>query len=340
MASLDIFNSDVFGLTSLSLAVEKVPYQPMLLGEMGIFTPKPITTLNFGIESRQGVLTLIPNSERGAPPSQAGSIRRVVRDFRTGRLIKDDQIHSHEIIGVRSFGTESEMQTVMEMVAQRQLALRNDLELTLENQRLGAVQGVVIDADGSTTIIDWYAAFGLSVPSEIAFTNSAVTTALGMIPFLNANVVRPMRRSVGAANFGAINALCGDNFFDWLTSHADVKATYLNWQAAADLRQSRAFESFSFGGINWINYRGTDDNSTVAIGTSKVRFFTSGVPGLFQHIMSPAESMDAVGTLGRPTYSQILNDPTGRNAFVTLEVAAYPAMVCSRPESLLRGAYS
>jgi len=188
---------------------------------------------------------------------------------------------------VRAFGSATETEMMMAKVATKQQRLIGDHETTLEYHRLGAVQGITLDADGST-LYNWFTEFSISQPSEIAFSNANVTSAGGMRAFIAQNIVRPMMRAIGATAGGQIIALVGDNFFDWLVDHADVKATYANWAAATDLRQNMAFEAFPFGGVLWVNYRGTDDNSTVAIGTTKAKFFMSGVRGLFQHVMSPA----------------------------------------------------
>ena len=44
MASMDIFNSSAFSMTSLTGAVEKIAYKPQLLGQLGIFEPMPFDT--------------------------------------------------------------------------------------------------------------------------------------------------------------------------------------------------------------------------------------------------------------------------------------------------------
>lgn len=339
MPAFDIFNSDAFSLFSLTDAVEKIPYEPSLLGDMGLFSPAPVRTPMIGVERRDGVLTLIQTSERGAPSTKAGAIRPKLRNFNTSRLIKEDAIHSHELLNMRAFGSESEIQTVQNELMFRMGRLSSDLNVTLENHRLGAVQGIVLDADGST-IYNFFTEFGISQPSEITFSNAAVTAAGGMRAFLANNIVRPTLRALGATTPVQIMALCGDTFFDWFINHADVVSTYNNWQAAAELRQGKAFGEFEFGGVQFVNYRGTDDNSTIGISVAKVKFFPVGVRSLFQQAMAPGESMDLVGTMGRERYAQVLQDPSGRNAFVTLEVATYPLMFCTRPEVLLRGAYS
>jgi hypothetical protein len=83
-------------------------------------------------------------------------------------------------------------------------------------------------------------------------------------------------------------------------NHAEVRALYLNYVAAQEaLGKAMAFGQFTFAGITFVNYRGTDDNSTVAIGVKKAKFFCDA-PGLFQAAWGPAEFMDAVGMPGEP----------------------------------------
>jgi hypothetical protein len=67
MVSLDVFNSDPFSTIQLTQAIDKIPYQPTLLGEMNIFEPKPIRTERILVEERLGILTLVQTSDRGTP---------------------------------------------------------------------------------------------------------------------------------------------------------------------------------------------------------------------------------------------------------------------------------
>jgi hypothetical protein len=336
---VDIFSPDAFNLLSMTQAVEKVPFLPQLLGDMNLFDPSPVRTEKVAVERRDGILQMIQTSPRGADSSKIDKIRPKLRDFRTSRIILDDTIYAHELQNMRAFGSESDVQTLTDEVTLRQKRISDRISLTLENMRLGAVQGVVTDADAST-IYDFYAEFGISQPAEIGFTNANVTTAGGMVPFLDNNITRAMLRSLGGNVPGAqIVALVGDSFFDWFTQHPDVVKTYLNWMGAEALRDSNAFRVFNFAGIMWVNYRGTDDNSTVAITTNKAKFFAKNVPGLFQHVMSPGEQMALVNTLGRERYSWIVPDKD-EDLWVKIKVASYPLMMCTRPESLLRGSYS
>jgi hypothetical protein len=337
MPTLDIFNNDAFSFVAMTEAVNRMPYQPMMLGSMGLFTPQPVDTLTVAVERKDGRLSVIQTSQRGAPLATQSAVRPTIRDFRTSRLAKGDQLKASEVLNRRRFGTSDQMQTVQENIAEKQKDLLADLQLTFERHRLSALNGITLDADGSV-IYNWFTEWGISQPAEITFSNAAVTAAGGMRAFLNQNIVRPMLRAamVGEQPGLQVMALVGDSFFDWLVGHPEVKETYLNWLAAAELRAPTAFGEFTFGGVTFINYRGTDDNSTVAVAASKARFFLRGLRGLFQVAYSPGESLDAVGTLGLELYSMVVPD-RDRNFFVDVEIYSYPLFFCTRPETLLRG---
>lgn len=336
MAHMDIFNDDAFSLVSMTAGVERMPTVPTFLGSLNLFQSEGITTNIASIEQRGNTLSLIPTSQRGTQPVSGVTDKRSMRNFNIPRIAKFDQVFAAEIQGIRAFGTESELETVVQKVAQKQASLLRDLALTLEYHRLGAIQGILLDADGST-LYNYFTEFGISQPAEIDFDLDNATPARGALMAKVKQVKRTIIRALGQAAPGIrIIALCGDTFFDQFTSHSEVEKTYLNWQAAETLRAGEVFSSFRWGEINWVNYQGTDDNSTVAIGADKVKFIVQGVPGLFRRINGPGETLDAVNTIGRDIYSMLVRD-NDRNMWVQPEVYAYPLHICTRPEVLLRG---
>lgn len=343
MAHMDVFNNDAFSMVQLTTAVEKVPYQPDYLGALGIFEPEPIRTLSMSIEERQGVLSLIQTTPRGAPLKQRTTELRKIRDFRPPRIGQEDTIYAHEIQNIRAFGTESELMQVQAEAARRLVGptgLRKQIEYTKENMRLGAIQGILLDADGST-LYNWFTEFGIAAPTEVAFDLLGANAGAGALrPIINGIVRQMARAAQGAwANGTRVHALCGDTFYDVFTNHIDVRATYLNWQAAQDLRdgtQGAAFESFPFAGVVWHNYRGSDDNTTIKIPDAKVKFFPVGAPGVFKEGMAPGESFDFANQPGKPEYVIMIPD-RDRNAWVKFEMTSYPLYICTRPEILRTG---
>lgn len=329
---LDVFKGDAFTLSALLDAIKNIDYKPGFLGSLGLFKGQGIRTRTVQVESDSETLSLIQTSQIGAPPQQLSATKRTVRNFSTVRLAKASTIKAEELQGIRAFGSETELQQVQAEVARRLARLKNDLELTQEYHRLGAVQGILADADGST-LTNFYTEFGVAQDTEESI-NFGTLTAGQVRPLFEA-IVRDIKRSAKGLIINRIVALVGDDFWDGLVNHAEVRATYLNQVAAQELRNPTAWSTFNFAGITFVNYQGTDDNSTVAIGAKKAKFFPDA-DGLFEAVYGPAEFLDAVGRPGEEFTPLVLPDPSGRNAFVSVELYSYPLFMCKRPGVLRR----
>lgn len=340
MATMDVFNADPFTTLSLTAAVERVPRIPAQLDGLGIFEPNPVPTTSVEMEEREGTIRLIQTDARGAPPKNRTAEKRKMRSAKIHRLAESDTIYSDQIQNVRAFGTESELMQMQAEVARRYAGptgILRDFELTLENMRLGAVQGIVVDADGST-LDDWFDFWGVTQPTEIDFDLDAASPASGALRKKCAQVVRAMADAAKMGGFGGWmpHALMGRNFADDFFAHVEVRETYKNWTAAAELRQGAAFVSgFSFGGIVWHEYNGTEDNRTVAVGTDNAKFFPVGAPGIFQVAWGPGEGMQWANRPGRPQYAILVRD-LQRDHWVQPEVYSYPLYYCTRPLMLQR----
>ena len=337
MAGMDIFNNNAFSMTSLSAAVEKVDYVPQTLGQLGIFTPQPVRSRNIWVDRREGGLKLISTSALGAPPEELMGDDRSAVPLRTTRLAKGFTMYAYELDGIRAHGSETELMQVQAEYLRRMARVRQDMDLTHEFHRLGALQGLLLDADGTSVIYDYFEEFGVTRPAIVDFELS--NPDFDVRKFSN-QLARDMIRNsngkvAGAAN---IHALAGDEFFDNLITHPKVERTYENWAAAADLRENNAFQSFKFGGITYHNYQGTNDNSTVAIDPDAAHFFPVG-PGardVFTKAMAPAEFGPYINTMGQDTYAMNLVD-RDRQAWTRGELYSYPLYICNQPEALRKG---
>jgi hypothetical protein len=339
---LDIFNSDPFSSIALTDAVQRNPYQPVGLGQLDIFDPNPIRTKALAVEERNGVLSLIPFSERGAEGLQRTTEKRKMRYFDVPRLMHDDTVYADEIQSVRAFGEESVLMQVETEVARRlsgPTGLLASVEYTKEYLRLAAIQGFVLNPKDGSVMYNWFDEFGVTQATETAFNLSA-QTANSLRPICNAIVRTMARKAQGAFTpTTRVYALCGDIFYDSLTNHPDVIRTFVNWSDAKALRdnsQGAAFDAFDFAGITWVNYRGSDDNSTIKIADDKVKFFPVGAPGVFREANAPGETVDWVNTPGKPVYVLPIFDQQ-RRMWWKMEAYSYPLFICTRPEVLLSG---
>ena len=136
--------------------------------------------------------------------------------------------------------------------------------------RLGAVLGIVLDADGSV-LDDFWQTWGVPLPAWIDFPLDDRAANLRML-------LRQLTRDVERTSQGGwipgrtqLHALCGAEFYERLLTHPKVEATYLNWSAAMDLR-AQILDQFPFGGVIWHDYRGTDDGTTMAIAGNERAF--------------------------------------------------------------------
>lgn len=340
MTILNVFRNDAFSSVQLTSGVERNPFNPTGIGDLKIFEPFPIRTTALAVEQRQGKLIVIPTSNRGEPPTQRVTEKRQARYFPVPRIAHSDTVWASEIQDVREFGQESVMMQVQAEVARRlsgPTGLQASVEYTWERMRLGAIQGKVVDADDAI-IYDWFEEFAITQPTEIGFDLLNPAPVDGALRTLCNQVVRGMAR----ASQGAFTAtttvmgLCGDEFWDALVNHPDVTKTYYNWAAATELRQGTAFEAMRFGGIDWFNYRGSDDTTSVAVPTDKVKFFPKNAPGVFQVAYAPGESVQWVNTLGKPIYIIPIPDRE-RQMYWKMEAYSYPLFICNRPEVLFSG---
>lgn len=342
MPSMDIFSSDAFSTVSLTTAINQIDHKPQIIGRMGLFVPKPVRTVTVAVEQRDQTLSLIQTSQRGAPLEEGQSVKRTIRDFRTVRIAKGDTVMADEIQNIRAFGSESELQQVQTEIMARQARLLDDIELTWENMRLSAVQGVLTDADGST-LYDWFSEFGVSQDAEIDFDLDNATPASGALLKKCDQVLTQTRQAAkGAFVPGTrVIGLCGTNFWRDLIAHPEIQelfrqqVLYGDQTGLVNMIGGVPTDMVQYGGITFMRYWGTDDDSTVAIASDKCKFFPMGARDAFEVAYAPMESFQFANTPGQPLYSMIVRD-TDRDMWARPEVYSYPLMICTRPKMLQR----
>ncbi len=337
MEFMDIFNDDAFSLVSLTSMINNIDYVPGRAGELAfVGTGQGVATLSVAIESKSETLSLISTSPRGGPAPQEKQEKGTLRNVSIPQIKLEETIGAHQIMGVRELGSADVLRGAQRVVQQQMQKMTRRHDMTLEYHRLGALKGVILDADGTTTLVNLFTLFDIAAPSDVSF---ALTTGTTDVRAKCASVIRTMKRNIKLAWPGTAKvwAFCGDAFFDDLINHANVKAAYQNWNAAAAaLGNSFVHDVFPFGGITFENYQGTDDNSTVAIGTNECRFFVTGVPGLYEEYYAPADFMETVNTVGLPRYAKIA--PDGKfNRSVELHTQQNPLPLCLRPQTLIKG---
>jgi len=333
---LDIFNRDIFGVVSLTDAINLLPYKPARIGQLGLFTPKPVRTTSVHIEERNGKLSLLQTSPRGTTGNTNSRRKRRVRTFGIPHIAVEDAVIADEVQGVRAFGAEDAVEAYTSVVNEKLTEMRQDHEVTHEYHRAGALRGEILDADG-TLLFDLFDAFGITEKLfNFAVEFDGTADDDGSFLQLCTDVTRYIRDALGADTFDGIHALCGDVFFDKLVKHPEVRESYREWNQGAYYRTQKIGDGnvFEWGGIRWENYRGKVGDRDF-VDADEARFFPTGVPGLFQTYYAPADYEETVNTSGREFYAKQERMKFDRG--IELESQTNPLHICKRPAVLVQG---
>lgn len=337
MPQLDVFNGDAFSLHSLTEAFIKLPYQPMRLGQLGLFQEAGVRTTSVDIESISGRLTLIQTSARGsAAVDPLTGKKRKLNTFRVYHLERDTAVYADEVQNIRAFGSETELQAVEAIVADRLSELRPMHEVTLEYHRVNAIQGLHLDADG-TTLKNLYTEFGTTQQTQdFAFTTST-TDVRGLIVAAK----RLAEVALGGAVITGWRAFCDKGWFDAFVKHATV-TTAVQYQESALLRADLR-DGFAFGGVTFEEYRSAvtipdsaGGGTAAFIPANTAWLVPMTTPSIFITRFGPADYEETVNTLGLPMYAKQAVDPSGMNKFRRINTQSNPICICTRPEAVIK----
>jgi len=330
MAVFDVLSGDNYGVRSLTDSINKMPFVPGRAGQLGIFEEFGVSTEGILLEERDGWLTLIPTTPRGAPATQATVNKMKTRTLQIPHIALEDTIQASELRDVREFGTENQQAGVESEISRRQMDHAASFDATLEHLRVSALKGIVMDADGVTPIYDLFAEFGVSALAEVDF--SFDTASVGDIRTTCHGISRDMQREMPNVMFNHIHAFCGDQFFDDLVAHDEVRAAYDRWMEGEWLRMGLVYRMFPYAGIVFENYHGYV-GATDFVNTDKAHFFPVGARGLFRNPFAPADFVETEGTMGLPRYSKQAVDPEFQR-YVKLHSQSNPLPYCTRPRVL------
>lgn len=336
---LNPFNdNDAFTMVSLTQSINILPNQYGRVGQLGIFPDKGVRTRTIIVEEFNGVLNLLPTLPVGAPGTQNKLGKRTVRSFLIPHIPLDDAILPSEYEGIRAFGSETDTKALAQVMNDHLQTARNKFDITIEHLRMGALKGIILDADGST-LYNLYNEFGIEQKVVYFSLSTDSTDILGKCK----EVVRHIEDNLKGEIYSGVRALCSREFFDALISHDEVAKYYINWQAAASLANNGTApdprKGFKFGGITFEEYSGSatdkDGNIRRFIAEGEAHFYPEGTSQAFNTIYAPGDFIETVNTIGIPLYAKQVADPMGRR--IDLHIQSNPLPICYRPALLVKG---
>lgn len=329
---LDVFKSDAFGVVEMSKAIEILPHTPTMLGDLGIFAEEFHTVPTCTLERQTEAIHLIPSTRRGAPGYKPPINARDIRPVSIPHFVLEDEVQADDVLGVRPFGKQADtLETVANRVNQKLAAHRKAHDLTLEYLRIGAIKGVILDGDASTTLINLFTEFNV-IQKVVDFVLGTTTTDVKAKAM---EVYEHMQDALGGLTFTGIRALCGKTFWSKLISHTAVKSAHELLGDNAWARENQTVKGeFEFCDITWTRYRGKV-GTTSFIPDADCRFIAEGVPDLFQSHFAPANYVETVNTVAQRFYAKQV--PKKFDTGIELQSQSNVITFCTRPNTLVRG---
>jgi hypothetical protein len=337
--ALDIFRTDDFSATTMTDMVGDIDYVPGELESRNIFVTKPIRTETVTFIKKDRTLELVPTSERGTPEPLPGRQAKSAIQIETPRLAMRDRISAREVANLLNpaLPYQIRLDNANALVAERQGELVDRIRLTREYHRFGALQGKILDADGTSVVADFFDLFDIAEPAEIGL-NITGTAAGALRAKIENLIVMPMRRALkGRWTAGTvINAMVGDAFWDDLWKHPDIQNAFLNTPRAQELLEGRAWTTFEFAGVRWEHWY-DQDYTELAIGTDKARFYPTGAYDTFFEFLAQGEDWEEVNQPGRDLYSVVSPDyRPNMHEWTDVYVRTYPLYAMKAPQALLK----
>ena len=322
----------VFECTEMTAAVNKLPARPFFFKPL--FEVKGVKTTTVSLDIRKGRIVLIGDSERNtAPESLAGrGARREWKHLSCAHLAQSDTLAPEDLQDVRAFGS-TEPISVAAVYNDKMQQLKDNQAATMEFHRLGAIKGVVLDADGSTVLHDIFNTFGATKKTlDISFPQTAADDANPILTSI-LKAKRHVEAAMGGTPFDHIECIIGSDAYDMLTSHKLVREYFERWLSNRENFGDNDYRKrgFPYGGLTFVERSDVVGGQTM-VAAKKGHVYPVG-PGIFKQFHAPADWMETVNTIGLEYYARMDEKPKGRG--FDLEVQSNPLTLCTYPEALV-----
>lgn len=311
----------------LNAYINNLPRQPTRIAEMGLFKEAGLNGTSYvKIGIKDDKLVLVPNVPRGGPAQVKGLTKGQIKIFETAHLPQRSTVMADELLNV--FRPDDPAgESVAAVVNALQVVHKRDVDYTIEYQRIGALRGQVLDADGSV-LWDIHGEFNVT-PTVIPFAlGNTQTKVLAKTLALK----RAVEAALGGVPYTGIHVFTSPGFWDDFTGHASVERAYERWQDGQALR-SDLRKGFSFGEVTFEEMSGgIGDLPFIPAGEAIA--FPLGVPDMFITRFAPADYLETVKTTGLPYYSKLGKLRLDKG--LELESQSNPINLNTRPKAVIR----
>lgn len=329
-AFANFFSAEPFDMMSVTQALMLLPFHENRLGELGLFESEGVETTVVSIDEEEGQLQIMSTRPRGAPPERKKKgPKRKARLLEVPHLEMEDRINASSIQNDRVTG-EIILKSATTEVNKKIVLLRQDYEDTMEVHRLGAMKGILLDADGDV-IFDYFDEFE-KTPNTVNFDFTSSSTDVRNV------IVQAKRLSqdaLGGSRMTGHIGLCGRTWFDQFVAHENVKDTYRHQQGIQNRTDLR--DGFVYAGIQWEEYTGFRNlaGDIGVIDDDEAFMVPTGVPDLYKRYNGPHDFMALTNLLGTDMIAKVAPD-TKWDKWVDCLVEGNPLHVNRRPNTVIK----
>lgn len=310
-----------------------------LFQQLGIFNESGVTQHTIAIEEINETFGIVGDRVRGERNNVGKRDGRKIHTFAVPHFPLDDYISPKDIQGKRAYGKESE-EVLVDVRMRVMERIRKSHAATLEAARAALINTGDVFAPNGTVTGNFYTAFGIT-RKDVGFALTTGTTEI--IAKCEEVIAHIQDNMLSGDTVDRVVGLCSPGFFSALISHATVKEAYKYYQSQQEPLRTRLgaagldarYRSFDFGGILFIEYRGSYTGYGNLITADEARFIPLGTSDVFYTHFSPAEKFDLVNTVGLPAYMFEYRDPKGTK--IEIETESNFLNYFRRPAVIVRG---
>jgi len=329
------------------IEVNEIANQYGLFNGLGLFDSKGVATETVVFDKNTITTTMIPQTSRRQSDITYGKDRKLETFSLTLPYFKHgDAIFPADVQGWRKGGTPDQAEDLPNVRVEKMEDMRFNADQTIEYMKVQAIKGITKDPEG-TTLANMFTEF--DVPQKtIDFDLGDGTTNVDLKISELKRYIAKNAKAGGA--LGSIEVACSAEFFDALTTHANMIAAYnyyqnsgpqLNRDNLSSYGKRGVVDTFRHKGITFYSYDavftqpdgttvrafGSDDSTVLKQeGYSIVK----GMRGLYRGWFGPANTLSGVNTAGIEMYLREYRDP--KDKFIELELEMSPLFVLTKPQ--------
>ncbi len=319
--------ADNFTVSSLTAAINNLEVPPMRIAQLGLFEERGIRTTSVDIEYKDGEIIIVPEKERGADGTHTEDRNRKLHTFKAVHLPLEGSIYADDVQNVRAFGTEDELDGLDTLIMEQQEDHRLSIDATIEYQRIGAMMGKVMGADGTTVIVDLFNKFDIKPNSNVNTIDFSEKVRSQFV-----KVKTDSRKAQKGVKGRRYRGLCSETFFAELMENPDFVKAFDRANDSAALRND-VTSGIEWQGIIWEQYE-DEIGDTKLIPEGEAIVFPEDKPRLFLTRFAPANYSETVNTTGLPFYGK--SEPKRMNKGVDIESQSNPINICTNPLAVRR----